>query len=218
MTARTRRRLAAALTAGTAILLTGCTGGGDVAGVDLAPTGTATSTPRAVPTNDKVDIPALRAAAALDPCPTSGSASASGSGDGLPDVTLDCLGDGPGVALDSLRGPYVVNLWASWCPECTDEAPYLAEVYADPGRTVNFLGVAYDDTVDRALTAADELDMRYPSVWSDDNSLRAPLRIPGLPITIFVDSTGREVGRKTGAITSACELRGLIEQYLGVHE
>jgi thiol-disulfide isomerase/thioredoxin len=129
-------------------------------------------------------------------------------------VVLACLGEGPDVDLGALTGSYVVNVWGSWCGECRDEAPYFAEVYSDPKRDVEFLGIDYLDDPARGLHAAAELGMSYASVWSDDDSLRAPLRIVGAPITLFVRD-GAIVGRHDGPFTSAGDLRAAIDEHLG---
>jgi hypothetical protein len=66
-----------------------------------------------------VDTPALRAlkaSAHIQNCPTT---SAPATGD-LPKATLPCLGGGPSVALASLRGPMVINVWATTCFPCRD--------------------------------------------------------------------------------------------------
>ena len=53
----------------------------------------------------------------------------------LPAVSLASLdGTGPALELDTLRGPAVVNLWATWCVPCRQELPAFQEVSALAGR------------------------------------------------------------------------------------
>src|SRR5512137_1469161 len=52
------------------------------------------------------------------------------------------------VSLASLRGKVVVvNIWASWCVTCADEAPAMEAAWQhyQPGGEVVFLGVDYTD-------------------------------------------------------------------------
>jgi cytochrome c biogenesis protein CcmG, thiol:disulfide interchange protein DsbE len=166
---------------------------------------------------DVTPRPELVAQADLDPCPASSSES---TDDGLPDLTLPCLGEGPAVHLSGLRGrPTVVNIWGSWCRPCQDEAPILNRAYADLAHRVRFLGI---DTVDDPNSALDfavhiEPPMRYPSVVDDDK--RALIAIGGSqgpPMTVFVDDTGRVVHRSFGEYRSDEQLRADIAKYLGV--
>ena len=66
--------------------------------------------------------------------------------DGLPNVTLPCLGGGPDVNLATLRGPMVVNLWAVWCTPCRKELPILQKFQEKHGDRVPMLGIDYNDT------------------------------------------------------------------------
>ena len=52
-----------------------------------------------------------------------------------PDFTLERLDQDGEIQLSSLRGKAVVlNVWASWCIPCKDEAPYLEEVWQNEPR------------------------------------------------------------------------------------
>jgi cytochrome c biogenesis protein CcmG, thiol:disulfide interchange protein DsbE len=187
-----------------AFVVAGCTGGSGHGG-DRGPT------PPPGPDHQR-----LVAAADLDPCPHSGGAAASG---GLPDVTLPCLGAGPAVRMASLRGPLVVNIWGSWCGPCQQETPYLASVYQQLRGRVRFLGVDDEDDPDSALDFAAHVRprMRYPSVSDDDKAVLVGLhgRV-AVPMTVFVDATGRVVHVRVAAYTSAADVLADIDHYLGV--
>jgi len=160
----------------------------------------------------------LVAKAALDPCPPSqpgGHVS-----QGLPDVTLPCLGDGPAVHLAGLRGtPTVVNIWGSWCVPCQKETKYLAAVYDALKPRVRFLGVDTEDSSDSALDFAPHVTppMRYPSVVDEQKKVLVGLDlISAVPSTVFVDADGRVVHKAAIAYGSVAQLRADIAKYLGV--
>jgi thiol-disulfide isomerase/thioredoxin len=157
--------------------------------------------------------PDVVAAAALEPCPPS-DPDVPARADGLPDLTLPCLGEGPDVRLAGLRGrPLVVNLWASWCPPCREELPAFAAL-ADTG-AVEVLGIDVEDDPTAALSLLTEVGARYPSVRDDTSSTQAPLRWTGLPMTVFVDAEGVVVHEVRGAVPSEDELMALVAEHLG---
>jgi thiol-disulfide isomerase/thioredoxin len=154
--------------------------------------------------------------AKLAPCPASTAADAP---DGLPDLTLDCLGDGPAVHLAGLRGPEVVNVWGSWCGPCGKEAGYLSSVYDEDRGKVSFLGIDTEDSVSHGLEfgAAVSPPVRYPSVSDPNRKFLIDLaKAPGPPETAFVGISGKVVHVHLGAYDSAAELRSDISTYLGV--
>jgi thiol-disulfide isomerase/thioredoxin len=154
--------------------------------------------------------------AKLVPCPASSASDASG---GLPNLTLDCLGNGPAVHLAGLTGPAVVNVWGSWCGPCGKEAGYLSSVYDEDRGKVSFLGVDTEDSVSHGLEfgAAVKPPVRYPSV-SDPNRkfLIDFAKAPGPPETAFVSTSGKVVHVHLGAYDSTAELRSDISTYLGI--
>lgn len=154
-------------------------------------------------------------AAQLDPCPASDSTAAPRT-DGLPDLTLTCLGDGPPVRLAGLRGrPLVVNVWASWCGPCQAELPMMGSFYRSNKAQIDFLGIDLADDRIAALAMARRTQMTFPSVQDPNSEIRAGLRVVGVPTTLFVRPDGVIAGR-VGVISSESELAELTEKYLGV--
>jgi thiol-disulfide isomerase/thioredoxin len=192
-------RVAAALL--TTLLLAGCGG-----------------TPAPGEARIDVDTPALRQAkvdAGVEPCVPGREGPVEG---GLPAVTLPCFGGGPDVDLSSLRGPMVVNLWASWCGPCRKEMPVLQAFHEQYAERVPLLGIDWQDpqpTAAMDLVATSEVT--YPLLADPQNLLEgsAPFRSIGLPMTAYVDEAGR-VSLVAGEIESLDELRREVRERLGV--
>lgn len=123
------------------------------------------------------------------------------TGDRLPNMGLSCLISGPAVNVQQLSGrPVVVNLWATWCGPCREEMPILQAARARYGRAVAFLGVDTRDDPARAAAFLNELEVTYPQVSDPTGQLLSQLRVPGLPVTVVLDSQGRISGRHIGAV------------------
>jgi cytochrome c biogenesis protein CcmG, thiol:disulfide interchange protein DsbE len=168
----------------------------------------------------KVDTPALRAdkaAARIADCPKTRPGAGTGSRS-LPDITLPCLGGGRAVHLAGLRGrPTVVNFWSQSCGPCRAESPILQRVHEAARGRVRVLGVDWEDSQpSMAIAFAEQLGVTYPQMADPEAATRKPLHIAGLPMSLFVNSSGTIVGASYGAITSADQLAAMIWRYLGV--
>jgi len=211
MTARAR---AASLVLLAALLLAGCT---ETPSVVRGPSGSTTSdggpvqAPADADPAPNVDLAAAKRAAGIADCPTS---TASPVEDGLPEVTVECLGGGRAVRLSGLRGPMLVNVWGSWCGPCRAEAPFLAQ--AGRSRTVRVLGVDYPDVPEAAVDFAGSAGWTYPQLYDADLAFRTRLQVMALPQTFFVREDGTVAGRHAGPFTSSQQLDDLSRQYLGV--
>jgi thiol-disulfide isomerase/thioredoxin len=64
-----------------------------------------------------------------------------GSTGKLPDLTLPCFTGGRPVGLADLRGPAVINLWASWCGPCRTELPAMQRLADQAGDRLRVVGV-----------------------------------------------------------------------------
>ena len=123
--------------------------------------------------------------------------------------------DGETVKLSDLRGQVVViNFWASWCPPCREEAPYLESTwrkYQDQG--VFFIGVDYVDTEKKALAYIDEFDITYFNGPDAGTRIAQDYRMDGVPETYYVAKNGELRGTKIGPLFPP-ELDQKIEELL----
>lgn len=132
------------------------------------------------------------------------------SGDRLPDVALtDAAGNE--VRLDEYLGaPAVINVWFSNCAPCRRELTDFAEVHAEVGDTVQFVGIDPFDTVDAMERFADERGVTYDLLRDTERTFSNEIGIVAYPVTLFVDAEGT-ILRQTGEI-DADELRAAIRE------
>ncbi len=192
------------------MLLAGCT-------ITRVEEPSASSDPTFVPAT-QAEVLQARKAAGIAACPES-SETVAARPDGLPDLTLDCLGGDSTVRLAGLRGkPMVINLWAQWCAPCRAESPFLRE-FAQAGKgKVLLLGLNYaDPRPELAVEFASLVGWKYPQMADPDRRLGAALALPvAIPITLFVDADGRLVRTYIGGVHSYDELKQLTHDELGV--
>jgi thiol-disulfide isomerase/thioredoxin len=141
-------------------------------------------------------------------------------GGGMPDVTLPCLGGGPDVNVSSLRGPMVINLWASWCGPCRQEMPIIQRFHERYGARVPVVGIDFQDVQPyAAMQLAAQSGVTYPLLADPQGALSAASPLPvikGLPMMVLVDAQGRVVSVKAVAIRSLGQLEELVRTELGV--
>src|SRR5207247_1450076 len=106
---------------------------------------------------------------------------------------------GKQVSLAQFAGrPVVLNVWASWCAGCNQEAADLARFAArHPGAQV--LGVDVQDTTAGARAFYRKWRWRHPSISDPLGSLSHRLAVTGLPTTFFLNRRHRVVGKILGA-------------------
>ncbi len=203
------RRALSALTAGVLLglpVLTGCADASAPSSSGLAP-GVAVDTPA---------LQRLRADAGLEPCVPGPGAGDEAGGDGLPELTLPCLGGGRSVDLSTLRGPLAVTVWAQWCGPCRSELP-LYQRLADTG-VVDVVGVDWQDPQPgSALQLLRDRGVTFPSLADPDALLKESYPdLAGLPMLVLVAADGTVASRQFVAIRSWAQLRQIVEEDLGV--
>src|ERR1700741_1444618 len=107
----------------------------------------------------------------------------------------------PGLDPDVFKGKVsIVNVWASWCVPCHDEAPLLTEIAKDT-RT-QLIGINYKDAPDNARRFLDRYGNPFAAVGVDGNG-RAAIEwgVYGVPETFIVGRDGKIAYKLVGPIT-----------------
>ena len=96
----------------------------------------------------------------------------------------------------------VVNVWASWCVPCHDEAPLLIELGKD--KRLQLIGINYKDAPDKARGFLRRYGNPYGIVGVDGNG-RAGIEwgVYGVPETFIVGRAGTIVYKMVGPVTPA---------------
>jgi len=107
----------------------------------------------------------------------------------------------PGLDPSAFRGKVsVVNVWASWCVPCHDEAPLLTELAKDT--RLQLVGINYKDAPDNARRFLGRYGNPFGIVGVDGNG-RASIEwgVYGVPETFVVGRDGTIVYKLVGPVT-----------------
>ena len=95
------------------------------------------------------------------------------------------------LALDRLRGtPIFVDVWASWCVPCREEAPMLANLSRRFRGRVQFVGIDTQHRRGAAQAFVQRYNLAFPHLFDPDAALARKLGVFGVPTAFLVDSRG----------------------------
>lgn len=116
----------------------------------------------------------------------------------LPAFDLPTLAGGRLSNADLPKEIFLVNAWATWCPTCHFEHPFLMAL-AEQGLPI--LGVDHkDDTEAARKLLLDKGDPYFASVIDSDGNFGLDLGLTGTPETYLVDAGGIVHFRYQGAL------------------
>ena len=127
--------------------------------------------------------------------------------------SVSYLATGSGsLDLSTVRGPAVVNVWASWCKPCRQELPLYQSFAVAHSGTVKVLGIDFQDPrTDAARQLVSATGVRYPLYADPSGRMRAR----ALPQVIFVDAQGRITHEEYVEIKTSDQLEKLAATHLG---
>jgi thiol-disulfide isomerase/thioredoxin len=108
----------------------------------------------------------------------------------------------------------VLNVFATWCPDCISEAPALAQlrnVYAH--KPVDIIGIDQDEVPTTILQFAQAEGWSFPIYIDDSHQTQRKLGVHFIPATFVVDDRGRIWADVAGPLTLP-EMESLVQRGL----
>ena len=122
-------------------------------------------------------------------------------GQTMPVFSLSSLNDDNIIVTqnDLLGDIVLINVWATWCPTCKYEHPYLVDIAKNP--QVKLYGLNYkDDRQAAKLWLQQYKDPYVFSAFDEEGTLGLDLGVYGAPETFVIDHHGVIRKRFAGAI------------------
>lgn len=106
------------------------------------------------------------------------------------------------LSVTDFRGQWVLlNIWASWCEPCEDEAPDLMDFQVEnSGKEFTVLGIQTQDGTAEGLEFEEEYGIGYPSLRDGSGDYADDLGATGVPDSILVDPEGNVAYIRRGQI------------------
>lgn len=129
----------------------------------------------------------------------------------LPDLRGPALTPPPAtIRLRALRGrPAFIDVWASWCVPCREEAPLLARLWREHRRQIGFLGIDVEDSRGDAQRFIRRYGLGYANVFDRKAAMAGRLGFFGLPTAYLIDRQGRIAAKLVGKQKEATLRAGL---------
>ena len=134
-------------------------------------------------------------------------------------LQMQCLDGSSNINFHSIKGPIIVNIWASWCEGCKEEMPYFIDLYATPvfkNGEIKLLGIDVDEkNADSGPNFIKSYGMSWPHLEDVDGRSKLVFG-PGVPVTYFLDNRGEIIHKQIGAFLSKAQLYEVVEKYFEV--
>lgn len=123
-----------------------------------------------------------------------------GIGQKAPNFELETL-KGEKVKLSQLQGKKVMlNFWATWCPPCKAEMPFMEKFYQEAADEIEIIAVNIDTENDVAGFAKD-MKITFPILLDKKEQVMKTYQVISIPTTYFIDKKGMIQHKFIGAMS-----------------
>jgi peroxiredoxin len=159
-------------------------------------------------------LPSTAAANAAPTPPATEAKAALELGTLAPDFTLTDL-NGQSVTLSDYRGkPVMLNFWATWCPYCRRQIPYLLEASEETAKEgLEFFTVSREDEASIKEFMQQE-GYAFTVAVDPDSAVWESYHIGGIPHTFFIDSDGIIRSAHKGAFKDTSQVLDELQKIL----
>lgn len=122
-------------------------------------------------------------------------------GKAVPEFTRQTLRNPQKIITNAdIKGPALLNVFASWCPSCYTEHPYLMQFQASGA--IPIYGLNYKDTRAKGLKFVDDLGDPYKEIIFDNRGrLGIELGVYGAPETYVINASNKIIYRHVGVVS-----------------
>jgi len=124
-----------------------------------------------------------------------------------PEFRLSNL-EGQSISLSDFRGsPVLINFWATWCPPCREEMPFLQQIYEEwLDKKLVLLAVDIGETPDTVESFMQSQNLSFPVLLDTNKDVAPDYNIRYIPTTFLIDEDGIIQVVKVGAFSSTAEI------------
>ena len=120
---------------------------------------------------------------------------------------------GSEVKLSDLRGQVVLlNFWATWCPPCVYEMPFLEEVHQQLPENAVILTIDIGENADTVSAFATEHGLTLPIILDPRGAIAQQYRANQLPTSVIIDADGIINQYKVGPFSGPEEILDRLER------
>lgn len=124
--------------------------------------------------------------------------------------------EGKTVSLSGLRGqPVLLNFWATWCPPCKAEMPFLQQIndsYSNKGLVV--LEIDIGESADTVIQFLHENNLTLQVLLDTDKKVALAYGIAAIPTTYLIDKNGIIRQRVIGAFPDKTTIESQLSKIL----